>query len=168
MLKDLDNPIRQINWWKVTCGGNPDKAHELLGQNLAVEPMVGSQLMKISFTAPDKADTPVIVSAVVERAIADQREFIRNKYDADRKRIADLKNRYEIELRQATDDVKSKIEELDRDGGDPRGSTSAKDIELNRRVEEQISLESEKLAVDNAYNNYKEKKDKGRNQSPRC
>ncbi len=161
MLKDLDNPIRQINWWKVTCGGNPDKAHELLGQNLSVEPMVGSQLMKISFTAPDKADTAVIVNAVVDRAIADQRDFIRNKYDADRKRLADLKNRYEIEFRQATDDVKAKVEELDRDGGDARGTTSAKDIELNRRVEEQISLQSEKLAVDNAYNTYKEKKDKG-------
>jgi succinoglycan biosynthesis transport protein ExoP len=161
MLKDLDNPIRQLNWWKITCGGNPDRAHELLGQNLSVEPKVGSQLMKISFTAPDKSDTPVIVTAVVERAIADQRDFIRDKYDADRKRIADLKNRYEIQLRQATDDVKSKVEELDRDGGDTRGGASSKDIELNRRVEEQISLESQKLSIDNAYTAYKEKKDKG-------
>ena len=161
LMKDLDNPIRQTNWWKVTCGGDPAKAHELLGLNLAVDPQPMSQLIKISFTAPDKADTPVIVTAVVDRAIDDQRKFMRFKYEADHKRIVSLKDKYEIAQRSAKADITSKIEEISRDGGDSRGGMTSKDMELNRRVEDQISLQSQKLAIENAYNTFKQKKDSG-------
>jgi capsular exopolysaccharide synthesis family protein len=161
MLKDLDNPIRQSNWWKVTCGANPDKAHELLAQNLTIDPQVGSQLMKISFTAPDRADTAVIVTAVVDRAIADQQSFILAKYDADRKRIADLKIRYDVELRRAQEDCKVKSKELIDEGGNGSGGFTTKDIEINRRVAEQIELESQKLNFDNAYTSFLDKKKNG-------
>ena len=161
MLKDSDNPIRQTFWWKVTCGANPDKAHELLAQNLSVDPQVGSQLMKISFTAPDRADTPVIVTAVVERAILDQQNFILSKYDSDRKRIADYKIRYDRELRTAQEDVKVKSKQLVDEGGDGRGGYTTKDTEVNRRVAEQIELESQKLNFDNAYTAFIDKKKNG-------
>jgi succinoglycan biosynthesis transport protein ExoP len=161
LMKDLDNPIRQTNWWKVTCGKDPEKAHELLSLNLGVDPMPGSQLMKISFTAADKADTPVLVTAVVDRAIRDQRDFVREKYDSDRMRISDLKNRYEIELRNAIEDVKLKTAELTQLGANPFGAGSAKDLELNTRVQEKITLQSVKIEVDNAVATFQQARDRG-------
>jgi capsular exopolysaccharide synthesis family protein len=167
MLKDLDNPVRQIDWWKVTCAGNPDKAHELLSQNLIVEPMLGSQLIKVSFTAPERSDTAVIVNAVVDRAISDQQAFIRNKYDADRKRIADLKNRYEIERIQAETDVKNKAKELTDKGGEVgNGQYAPKAMELNTRVQQQIELQTQKMAVDNAWASLMERKQHGETPPP--
>jgi capsular exopolysaccharide synthesis family protein len=161
LLKDLDSPIRQLAWWKVTCGANPDKAHELLSQNLSVEPQADSTLIKIAFTAPERTDTTVIVTAIVDRAIHDQQLFVRNKYDADRKRIADMKTRYEIEERQAIDDVKSKATELNNLGGSTTGAGGAIDIELSRRVEQLIELQNQKLAVDAAYSGYRDRKERG-------
>jgi capsular exopolysaccharide synthesis family protein len=161
LMKDLDNPIRQTNWWNVTCGKNPEKAHELLSMNLGVDPMPGSQLMKISFTAADKSDTPVMVTAVVDRAIRDQREFVRDKYDTDRKRIYDLKTRYEIELRNAIEDVKLKVEELTQLGANPFGGGSAKDMELAARVQEKIALQSMKIEMDNAASTIQQYKEHG-------
>ena len=163
MLRDPDNLIRQIDWWKVTCAGSPDKAHELLGQNLVVEPMVGSQLIKVSFTAAQAADTAVMVNAVVDRAIRDQQEFIRNKYEADRKRISDLKERYDIELIQAQDDVKRMGKALTDEGGAEvsSGAFSPKAMELNTRVTQQIELESTKLRIENAWAEFRAKKEHG-------
>jgi capsular exopolysaccharide synthesis family protein len=161
LMKDLDNPIRQTNWWNVTCNKNPEKAHELLSQNLGVDPMPGSQLMRITFTASDKSDTPVMVTAVVDRAIRDQREFIRDKYDSDRKRIFELKNRYEIEQRNAAEDVKLKTEELTSLGANPSGAGGAKDTELNTRVQEKIGLQSVKIEIDNAVATMQQYRDRG-------
>ncbi len=161
MIKDLDNPIRSTAWWKVSCGQDPEKAHELLSQNLGVDTMPGSQLMRISMTASNKEDTAVLVTAVVNRAIADQRDATRNKYEADRKRIADLKVRYEIEFHNAATDVKAKIDELTQLGADPFSNGGAKEMELSTRVNERIALQSAKIETDTAFASLQEKKNHG-------
>lgn len=130
LMKDLDNPIRQTSWWMVTCERDPEKARELLSENLAIDPLPGSSLMKISFTAPFKQDTPVIVTAVINRAIADKRDQLRNKYEADHKRFADLEDRYTVELRNCKTDITNRIEELTELGGNPSGVAGSKDMEL--------------------------------------
>jgi len=161
LMKDLDNPIRQTNWWNVTCAKNPEKAHELLGANLVVNPMPGSQLMQISFTAADPKDTPVLVTAVVDRAIRDQRDSVRNKYDADRRTIFELKERYNLDLHNTIDDVKTKTAELTQLGANPFGAGSAKEMELATRVQERITLQSAKIEIDNAVATLQQYRDRG-------
>ena len=169
LMKDVDNPIRQTNWWNVTCGKDPEKARELLALNLDVDLKPGSQLMGISFTAPDKADTAVLVTAVVDRAIRDQRELIRDIFDADRKRIADLRNRYEAELRTAIEDIQARNAELAQLGGTPvlgnasvnGGVAGPKETEINAHVNERVALQAAKFDIDNAIAEMDELKGKG-------
>jgi uncharacterized protein involved in exopolysaccharide biosynthesis len=108
-------------------------------------------LLRVSFTAPEKTETAVIVTAVVDQTIASQREFIRDQHDAERRRAAELKNRYEIELRNAQADVLAKRDELAMLGasllGGPGGAT---ETELSRRVNERVELLSKKDDADNA------------------
>jgi capsular exopolysaccharide synthesis family protein len=161
LLKDLDNPVRTTNWWKVTCEQNPELAHEELSKNLGTDPMPGTELMRISFTAADKSDTPKLVKAIVDLAIQEQREFIRNKYDTDHKRIFELKVKYETELRNTIESEKLKVADITAHGGNPTSPDNVKTMELKVRVEEQIALQSSKIEIDNEVAALHEMKDRG-------
>jgi capsular exopolysaccharide synthesis family protein len=161
ILKEADNPIRSTNWWKVTCGGDPQKAHQLFAKNLVVNALPDSTLIKVSVTSTDQSDTPVLVSALVERAIQDEKGRIRDETDADYKRINELKTRYEMLDRNKSLVLKDEAEELSRLGGDTRGIITSKDVELSKQLERQLQLQTEKLTTDNALASFREKKDHG-------
>ena len=161
VLKQSDNPIRQTNWWRQTCGADPQRAHELLAKYLSVEPQIGSELIRVVVTTPEKADAPVLVSSVVEQAIQNQRTYAQNRDNADRKRIADLRQMNGIALANATHDVRTLAEDLTRDGGDIRQLTSPKDIELSRATEQNFALMHQKVIDDNGYNGLKSELDRG-------
>jgi capsular exopolysaccharide synthesis family protein len=162
LLKDPDGSFRQTKWWTVTCAKDPEDARERLQQNLVVEQVPGSNLMKVSFTASEKADTAVIVTAVVNQTMTAQREFIRDKYDAERKQTAEYKNRYEIELRNAQADVAAKGAELAQLGASAFGGAGGpKESELNSRVNERILLQSDKVDIDSADASLKDMREHG-------
>jgi succinoglycan biosynthesis transport protein ExoP len=161
LMQDLDNPIRQTNWWKVTCGGDPEKAHEQLTQYLHVTSPPLSQLITVSMTTSDKKDCAVIVSAIIDRAIADQQAFIRAKFDADHERLVEQMNKYTIEYRAADADVKQMTAEIANKGGDLGGHAGVKLIELEHLVQEQIALEGQVVATDNAYTQFQDNKKNG-------
>jgi capsular exopolysaccharide synthesis family protein len=162
LLKDPDGEIRQTKWWTVTCEKDPEKARDLLGKNLTVDPCPGSILMRVAFTAAEKADTAVVVTAVVNQTMNVQKEFIRDKYDAERRQTAEYKNRYEIELRNAQSDVMSKCNELAQMGASPFGDGSGpKGAELQARVAERIQLQSIKIDVDSADASLREMREHG-------
>jgi capsular exopolysaccharide synthesis family protein len=156
LLKDPDGQFRKTRFWTITCDKDPEQARDHLRDNLGVEPLPGSNLMKISFTAADKEDTATIVNSVVNQTMSAQREFIRDKYDAERRQTAEYKDRYNLALRNAQADVAAKMNELAQLGWRPGGSGGPKDAELTSRVEERILLQSEKVDIDSADANLKE------------
>ena len=161
VLKDGDNPIRQTDWWRVQCEGDPQKAHELLAEHLSVEPQIGSELIRVAVTTPGRTDAPVLVNSIVERAIDNQKLDNRNKLDAERKTILDLKDRNGIQLNNAARDVRTLADQLSRDGGNIQDHQSPKDVELGREVDRNITLQNDKAASDDAYNALKSHLDRG-------
>ncbi len=161
VLMEPDSALRGTAWWRVVCNGNPQVAHQLMSEHLSVEPEPGSELIKVSMQAPNKEDLPVLVTSIVNRAITNQKNDNRNKTDADRKRIADLKDRNDAALHSVNIRVRELADELARDGGDTRGIINSKDVELSREIERQINLQNEKVTADNAYNALKSQMDRG-------
>ena len=161
VLMEADSPLRQTTWWKVLCNGDPQVAHQKLGEQLAVEPEPGSELIRVSVTEPIRADAPVLVSSIVDRAILKQKQNNRDRNDADRKRITDLRERNQVQLRRAQSEVRELADMLTRDGGDTRGIISSKDVELSHEVERNITLQNEKVTADNSYNAVKGQLDRG-------
>ncbi len=161
VLKEPDNPIRQTSWWRVTCGGDPQKAHLLMAEHLSVEPSLGSELIRVGMTTPNKADVAVLVTSICERAIENQKTENRNKDDADRKRIADMKERNGIQLNNCARDVREQADRLARDGGDTRDRTNPKEIQLSREVERNIDLSNRKTIAENEYNAFKMQVERG-------
>jgi uncharacterized protein involved in exopolysaccharide biosynthesis len=164
LLKDPSGLVRQTNWWKLTCAQDPGTAREMLVANLDVSPMPGSNLMRISFSASDKSDAVVMVTAVVDQTISAERELIRDIYDAQRRQTAEYKDRYSIALRNAQADVAAMMSELCQisGGGNPEtGLGGAKQAELAARVNERIQLQSQKVDADSADAALKEMRERG-------
>jgi succinoglycan biosynthesis transport protein ExoP len=157
ILKESDNPIRSTNFWKVTCGGDPEKAHQLFAKNLTVSPILDSTLIKVSVQAHDRADCAVLVQALVDRTIADEKQANRIQNDADHALLLDRENSCERDLRTKSAQVKDLEEQLARQGEDARGGLSTPAMELSRQVEKEIDLKSEKQAADSAFSSFKDK-----------
>jgi uncharacterized protein involved in exopolysaccharide biosynthesis len=163
LLKDRTCPLRQTKWWTDTCANDAEVARNLLKENLVVEPVAGSTLMKVSFTAPEKADSAVIVTAVVDQTMRSQREYTRDSFDAQRRQTAEFKNRYEIELRNAQADVAAERTELIQLGASPFGAPGGPtEMELAARMKERIELQSAKVDIDAADAALKEMHQKGK------
>ena len=161
VLMETDNPIRQTDWWKVLCNGDPQIAHQVLNEQLSVDPEPGAEIIRVSVTGPIKKDTPVLITSIVNRAISNQRADNRAHVEAERRQLADLKERNDTDLRNVSRDVVLLADELARDGGDTRGVISAKDVELSKEVERQITLQNQKVGVDNAYNSIQGQLERG-------
>lgn len=150
VLKDGDSPIRQTRWWRETCEANPLKAHQVLSDHLAVDPQVGSELIRVTMTTSDKQDAPVLLTAVCDRAIQKQKEDNQNKDEADRKRIKDLQERNTLAMNACARDVRDMADRIAEKGGDVRDRVNPKDMQLARELERNGLMVSEKTAVDNA------------------
>ena len=162
ILKESDNPIRQTNWWKVQCGADPQKAHQLLTEHMSVEPQMGSELIRVVVTTPDKADAPVLVSSIVDRAIQNQKSDNQSHDSADRKRIADLRDRNQAALSEVNNQVRVLADEINSQGGSTTGgAANPKDVELRSELDRNITLQNEKVTAENAYNALKGQLDRG-------
>ncbi len=157
ILKEADNPIRQTNFWKVVCAGDPQKAHQKFTKNLSVTSIPESQLIRVSITATDKQDTATLVKVLVDRSILDEKQRIRDKTDADRKRVYDNLTNAKINLRTKTAEVNELGQTVSRDGGDIRGGTTMVDIETGRQVDRQIQLKADSQQIESAFNAFKDK-----------
>ncbi len=154
VLGDSTNPIRQTNWYNNTCNGEPEKARKLLDEKLVVIPIPDSQLIRVDMSAPDRKDTPVIITAIVNQAIADNRDFISRKNSTEQKRYLDLKEQYRAELADVTKEVDELASELNLSGsGTIAGGSSPKEIELSKDVEAQMKASSDFNDADEMYNN---------------
>ncbi len=161
VLKDGDSQIRQTDWWKVQCGQDPQKAHALINEYLVVEPQVGSELIRVAMTTANQKDAPVLVTSIVDRAIQRQRDENRDKEDADRKRVLDLKTQNGNEMAACARDVRDMADRLSRGGGDVRDRMNPRDMQLSSEIERNISIANEKTTTDNAYNSLKSQIDRG-------
>jgi capsular exopolysaccharide synthesis family protein len=161
LMKDPTNAIRQTRWWKETCEGDIDKAHEQLNQLLIVSPVPMSQFITVQFTTGDKLDCAVIVKAIIDRAILDQQSFIRAKFDADHERLYDGLNKYTMLYNQATNDIKTYTSQISAMGGGSFGRGGPKEMELSHDIQEQLTVRSEMMTADTAYNKYMEMKQNG-------
>jgi capsular exopolysaccharide synthesis family protein len=157
ILKESDNPIRQTNWWKVVCGGDPQKAHQLFSKNLIVQAIPDTQLITVRVAANDQNDCTVLVQALVDRTIADEKQINRNKTDAEHAQLLERKTSYERELRTKSAEVKDLADQLARQGQGDRGQFSTPAMELNVQVSKQIELQSQKLSIESALNSFKDK-----------
>src|SRR5205823_13650740 len=108
ILNQADNPIRDTNWFKVTCNGDPAKARKLLSEKLSAQPLLDSQLINVSMTASDPKDTATIVKVLVDEAIKQKRDFWRHKSEGERTQLVEQKNKVESELRQVRSDAREK------------------------------------------------------------
>ena len=160
VLMESDNPIRQTAWWRVLCNGDPQIAHQKLSEQLSVDPEPGSELIRVAVTGPIRADTPVLITSIVNRAIQNQRQDNRSKVEAERKMLADAKDRNDAQLRSVSRELRDRADELNRDGGTTDGHSS-KDIELSREVDRNIQLQNDKVTAENAYNGLKSQIDRG-------
>ena len=89
-------------------------------------------------------------------------ELAVGKLEAGERRVMDLKNRYEIELRSGMADIKVKNVELAEFGGVNLGQDGyAKAIEMKRWVLEQADLQSQVLAIDIDLAQFNDKKAAG-------
>lgn len=154
VLSDSTNPIRQTTWWTVTCNGEPTKARRLLADRLTAASVLESQLISVAMSAPDPRDTKIIVTAVVDQAIKDKRDFIRSKNEADRNRLVEQKTRYETLLRDASKDVEDLGSKLNLNGIQTSGGIGSKELELHERVKAQLEMQSVATAAENAYNGF--------------
>ncbi len=155
VLKDPDNPIRQTGWFRLECGGDPQRAHEMLAKYLSVEPQPSPELIKVAVTTSNKADAPVLVTAVCEQAILNEMEDNRNKNNAKHKELADLKDRNAAALRAASRDVRELGDEINHDGGNAGGGSGPKDLELSRELEQNIALNRDQIRAENDYGTLK-------------
>jgi capsular exopolysaccharide synthesis family protein len=161
LLKDGESPIRMTSWWTDTCKGDPEIAHEKLNQFLAVTSDPMSQLIKVGFTTSDKRDCPVIVMALVSRAIKDEQDSIRAKFDADHERLVDQMNKYMVEFRAAQTDLKTMTNQIAAMGGELGPGGGIKGQELNHYVAEQIILQDKVVEADTQYNDFMDQKRRG-------
>ena len=161
VLKEPENPIRQTGWWRVECGANPQRAHELIAKYLSVEPQLGSELIRVGMTTPSKADVAVVVTSICERAIQNQTTESRNRDDADRKRIMDLKERNGFQMNNCAHDVREMADRLAVTGGDTRDRLNPKEIQLSRELDQNIDLSNRKTIAENEYNAFKSQLDRG-------
>jgi succinoglycan biosynthesis transport protein ExoP len=161
VLMEADSPLRQTPWWTTLCNGDPQIAHQKLSEELSIEPEPGSELISVSVTGPIKADTPVLITCIVNRAILNQKNDNQARNSAKRKDLADRQHINSEELHRAQREVRELADELARDGGDIRGVIDSKDVELSRQMERNIQLQNEKITVDNQYNAVKAQLDRG-------
>ncbi len=153
VLSDSTSPIRQTSWWKDTCNGDPQIARHLLADKLVASPLLDSQLISVSMSASNRADTRVIVTAIVSREIANNREFISHRNEGDYKRMLDAKNRYEAALADDTQAVDSLASALDLSGLSTQGNSPLQQ-ELSQRVIDQNKAASDYAKADAAYTNF--------------
>jgi capsular exopolysaccharide synthesis family protein len=153
VLSDSTSPIRQTAWWLVTCNSDPQKARRLLSEKLVATPLLDSQLISVSMSASDRHDTSVIVTAIVNKEIENNRAFINHKNDADYSRMLDAKNRYQNLLTEDTSTVESLAASLNLSGLGTVGA-SPLEIELSRRVEDQLAAHTDANKADAAYSSF--------------
>jgi capsular exopolysaccharide synthesis family protein len=154
VLSDSTNDIRQTDWWKNTCDGDPKIAHRLLSDKLVAAPILDSQLISVAMSASVPKDAETIVTALVDQAIKQKKEFIQNKNVADRQRLLEMKNRYETDLRNASSDVERMASELNMKGAGVSGGIGVKEMELTEKFKAQLAIQANYDAADNAYNTF--------------
>jgi len=161
VLNDSASPIRDTNWWKVTCNGEPSKARRDLTEKLTAQPLLDSSLINVSMTASDPADTKTIVLTVVNEAITIKQKSIRAKNQAESSRLTDAKNNVDRELREVTKEAKEKASKLNLNGMATVGPGNSKDLELNKRVEAMLAMQSNANNAESAYNSFIESLKRG-------
>jgi len=153
VLSDSTSPIRQTAWWLVTCNSDPQKARRLLSEKLMATPLLDSELISVSMSASDRHDTSIIVTAIVNKEIENNRASISHKNDADYSRMLDAKNRYQNLLTEDTSTVESLAASLNLSGLGTVGA-SPLEIELSRRVEDQLAARTDANKAEAAYNSF--------------
>ena len=150
LLNDSD-AIRKTNWWKITCQGDPIKAHEWMNQYLEVSSSPMTQFINVAFTTPERTECKVIVDEIVTAVIADQKDYITDRFSADHARLYEQQMKYNYQKESALKALKDLRGQISAAGGDVTGRPGIKDMELDRRVQNQITLQGEKVKADEAY-----------------
>ena len=162
VLSDSVSPIRQTNWWNVTCNGDPQIARRILGDKLVATPLLDSRLVSVSMSAPEKRDTSIIVTAVVNRAIAKNRLDFSSRNAADYARMLEAKNRLAETLATNTRDLETIAAELNLRGiGTSVGLDSPLVIELAQRVNDQLRANNDKAKAQYAYDMFQAQLQRG-------
>ena len=155
ILKEPDNPIRQSHWWRVTCGADPQKAHLFMGEHLSVDPMLGSETIRVGVTTPDPADAPLLVTAIIDQAIQHDQKASKDKDDARRQQIQELQATNQVLLDKVTDQVNELMAELSHGGGNAGIGVNPKDMELEHQFGRNLQLQNDKVTADNAYDTFR-------------
>jgi succinoglycan biosynthesis transport protein ExoP len=148
VLMDPSSPIRQTTWWTNTCGGDPQRARGQISSKFVATPKPDSQLITVAMSASNPQDAVTIATAMVEQAIANNKEFISRKNEADRNRILEMENRYQLDLRTTSKTVEELSAQLNLSGMGTAGGISAKEVELEKKVEALLLAQSQVALID--------------------
>lgn len=150
VLNDQDSPIRQTAWWTVTCKSDPQLARQHLREEMAVDPVADSKLIEVTMTYSNPKDCEVILQAIGDQHIKDQKQISLDQNADERHMLQDMDTKYQAELRMASEDVQQKAAELNISGIGTSGFISTKEIELSDKVRVQLSLQTAKNASQSA------------------
>jgi capsular exopolysaccharide synthesis family protein len=160
-LLNSSEEIRKTSWWKVTCQSDPAKAHEWMNDHLEVSSQPMTQIIDVSFTTPERTDCKVIVNAIVDAVIANQKDYISDKFSADHARLFEQETKYRYLKENALSGLTSLRNQITAAGGDVSGRPGIKDMELDRRVQYQITLQQDMVRADEEYAQMQQAKEKG-------
>ena len=152
VLTDPTSSIRTTSWWLNDCKGDPQIAHKLLADKFTANPILDSKLISISMTASEPKDTAIIVTAMVDELIKQQKESIRQKNQTERLRLVAQKDAYVTKLREATNEVAEMTSQLELDGVGTSNSVNVKSLEMSEKIKVQLDAQSK-------YNEYKNEYD---------
>ena len=151
ILNSADSPIRQTTWWTVGCNSDPQKARASLNENLTVVPRLDTKLIQVQMTYSIPEDAAVIVQAIGDQHVLDQRKVSTDQNADERKMLQELRTKYQAVLRSASEDVQQKASELNISGIGTSGFISTKQMEIEDKIRLQLTAQAEKGAADAAY-----------------
>jgi capsular exopolysaccharide synthesis family protein len=155
VLGDASSPIRSTSWWLNTCKSDPQIAHRLLGDKFSASPIPESKLILVAMTASEPKDTVTILSAMVNEAIQQQKESIREKNQSERLRLVAQKDIYTAKLRAASDEVANLSSQLETQGmATIVGGTGAKSLEMAEKIRVQLEIQGNYEQVKTTYDTF--------------
>jgi polysaccharide biosynthesis transport protein len=149
MLTQSDD-VRNSDWFHSFKKDGTDEieaAKKDLDQNLSVNTVLNTRLLRISMAAGNPDDARLILHELVETHIHNQEMLNRTKEQDRSQLLENLRNTYEANRREKANDVRDLASRLNITETGTAGSISTKDIELNDAIREQMEA---RLALANA------------------
>lgn len=134
--------VRRTRWFQ-SFNGNTDAAKQDLQDNLSISPIPDTRLISISMTARYPDDAKVIVDAITDKHLQNQRELNRSKQYNRSQLLNATRNRLRLNLQEVQNDIRDKAIRLSIDGMGVPGRLSSKEVELADLIKTRSDLQSQ-------------------------